>query len=152
ERPQQDRQMTQAARVALREARAAVRAGREAPGHAALRAAALAELARMSLPGLRPVINATGVIVNTNLGRAPLSEEAIAHVAAVARGYSTLEFDLASGERGSRQAPVRALLCELTGAEDALVVNNNAAAVLLALTALAQGREVIISRGELVEI
>jgi L-seryl-tRNA(Ser) seleniumtransferase len=150
--PQRERQVTQAARKALQEARASVRAGHEPPMFAALSRRALHELERAMLPGLRPVINATGVIVNTNLGRAPLSEEAIAHVADVARGYSTLEFDLAAGERGSRQAPVRALLCELTGAEEALVVNNNAAAVLLALTALAHGREVIVSRGELVEI
>jgi L-seryl-tRNA(Ser) seleniumtransferase len=149
---ERERRATQAARAVLREARASVRAGRDTPTLAALRAIALEELARANLPMLRPVINATGVIVNTNLGRAPLSEQAIAHVAAVARGYSTLEFDLESGERGSRQTPVRALLRELTGAEDALAVNNNAAAVLLALTALAQGREVIISRGELVEI
>ncbi len=140
-----EQQVTRAARITLH-------AGQEAPTLATLCRRALQELERETLPRLRPVINATGVIVNTNLGRAPLSEQAIAHVAAVARGYSTLEFDLASGERGSRQSPVRTLLCELTGAEEALVVNNNAAAVLLALTALAHGREVIISRGELVEI
>lgn len=101
---------------------------------------------------LRPLINATGVIINTNLGRAPLSDDAIEAVRAVASGYSNLEYDLAVGERGSRHSHVEALLCELTGAEAALVTNNNAAAVLLALSTLAQGREVIISRGQLVEI
>jgi L-seryl-tRNA(Ser) seleniumtransferase len=103
-------------------------------------------------PAPRPVINATGVIINTNLGRAPLSDAALAAVAAVAAGYSALEYDLEAGERGSRLAPVRALLRDVTGAEDALVVNNNAAAILVTLSGLASGRDVIISRGELVEI
>jgi len=101
---------------------------------------------------LRRVINCTGIPLHTNLGRAPLAPEAIAAVTMAARGYSTLEYELATGERGSRQSHVRALLCELTGAEDALVVNNNAGAVLLVLSALAKEREVIVSRGELVEI
>jgi L-seryl-tRNA(Ser) seleniumtransferase len=98
------------------------------------------------------VVNATGVIVHTNLGRAPLAEAAIERVGDAARGYSNLEYDLDSGARGSRQAHVTPLLCRLTGAESALVVNNNAAAVLLALAALAEGREVLVSRGELIEI
>jgi L-seryl-tRNA(Ser) seleniumtransferase len=98
------------------------------------------------------VINATGVIVHTNLGRAPLSEHAIERMAMVARGYSNLEFELDAGARGSRLAGVRHALCELTRAEDALAVNNNAAAVLLTLAGLAAAREVIVSRGELVEI
>ena len=102
-------------------------------------------------PSLRPVINATGVIVHTNLGRAPLGRAAVARLAAAA-GYSNLEYDLDRGGRGSRAVHARALLRRLTGAEDAAVVNNNAAAVLLAVTALAAGREVLISRGELVEI
>ena len=103
-------------------------------------------------PSLRPVINATGVIVHTNLGRAPLGRPALERLAATAGGYSNLEYDLDRGARGSRAVHARALLQRLTGAEDAAVVNNNAAAVLLAVAALAAGREVLISRGELVEI
>jgi L-seryl-tRNA(Ser) seleniumtransferase len=97
-------------------------------------------------------LNATGVIVHTNLGRAPLADEALAQVIEAARGYSNLELDLREGSRGSRQDHVAAILRRLTGAEAALVVNNNAAAMLLALAALAAGREVIVSRGELIEI
>ena len=103
-------------------------------------------------PTLRAVINATGVVLHTNLGRAPLSGASLEATAAVARGYSTLEFDLEAGGRGARDAHLAGLLGRLTGAEDGLAVNNNAAAVLLALAALAAGREVVISRGELVEI
>lgn len=103
-------------------------------------------------PTLRPVINATGVIIHTNLGRGPLSLEARAAMEVVARGYSNLEYDLVAGRRGSRYVHAEELLCQLTGAEAALVVNNNAAAVLLILTALAQGRQVIISRSQLIEI
>ncbi|MCG0275552.1 MAG: L-seryl-tRNA(Sec) selenium transferase [Thermosediminibacteraceae bacterium] len=101
---------------------------------------------------LRKVINATGVVLHTNLGRAPLPEEALKNILEVASGYSNLEYDLDEGTRGERYAHVRELLCEITGAEDAMVVNNNAGAVLLVLSALAAGREVIISRGQLVEI
>jgi len=101
--------------------------------------------------GLKPVINATGVIVHTNLGRAPLASQALKAIEAAA-GYSNLEFDLVRGQRGSRQDHIRTLTRACFDAEDALVVNNNAAAVLLALAALARGREVIVSRGELVEI
>ncbi len=101
---------------------------------------------------LRPVVNATGVVLHTNLGRSPLSDAALKAVIDVARGYCNLEIDLESGKRGERYSHVEKLLCELTGAEAALVVNNNAGAVLLALHALARGREVITARGELVEI
>ena len=112
----------------------------------------LRELDRAQRPSLRRVLNATGVLVHTNLGRAPLADAALARVAEVGGGYSNLEFDLERGERGSRQAHLAALLRRLTGAEAALVVNNNAAAVLLALAALAEEREVVVSRGELIEI
>lgn len=105
-----------------------------------------------SQPNLKPVVNATGVILHTNLGRAPLSRRAAAAVKAILENYSTLEYDLATGERGSRYELVVKQIRQLTGAADALVVNNNAAAVLLAVTALAYGREVIVSRGQLVEI
>jgi L-seryl-tRNA(Ser) seleniumtransferase len=109
-------------------------------------------LARTTTPGLRRVINGTGVILHTNLGRAPISESLRDSMFDAAFGYSTLEFDLETGARGSRAVHVEKLLCSLTGAEAAVVVNNNAAAVLLALSALARGKEVVVSRGELVEI
>ena len=115
----------------------------------ALAEAALAAHARGSL---RPVINATGVVIHTNLGRAPIADAAIERVTAIAKGYSNLEYDLVEGERGSRSVHAESLLTSLTGAEAAIVVNNNAAAAVLILTALASGREVVISRGELVEI
>lgn len=108
--------------------------------------------ARESLPSLRPVINATGVILHTNLGRGCLSDRAADAVYDIARGYSTLEYNVEAGHRGSRHDHVEKLLCRLTGAESAMVVNNNAAAVMLILSTLAQGGEVITSRGELVEI
>jgi L-seryl-tRNA(Ser) seleniumtransferase len=138
-----------AARRALDRARAEIEQGSE-PG--SLVDAAVAELARLRRPALRRVLNATGVLVHTNLGRAPLSAAALARVAEVGAGYSNLEYDLERGERGSRQDHLAGLLGQLTGAEAALVVNNNAAAVLLALAALAEGREVVVSRGELIEI
>src|SRR6058998_3540480 len=102
------------------------------------------ELGAARAPHLRRVINATGVIVHTNLGRAPLAEAALDRLREIARGYSNLEYDLAAGERGSRQEHVADRLRRLTGAEAALVVNNNAAAVMLALAALAEGREVLV--------
>jgi L-seryl-tRNA(Ser) seleniumtransferase len=138
-----------AARAALERARDEIRAGHE-PGDVAERT--LDELAAARSLRLRRVLNATGVIVHTNLGRAPLAEVALERVTEVGRGYSNLEYSLEEGARGSRQDHVAALLRRLTGAEAALVVNNNAAAVLLALAALAEGREVIVSRGELIEI
>ena len=109
-------------------------------------------LARRTGPDLRPVLNATGVVLHTNLGRAPLPDAAIDAMLAVAGRYSNLEFDLSSGSRGSRSDHCRALLRIVTGAEDGLVVNNAAGALLLALNALADGRDVLISRGELIEI
>jgi L-seryl-tRNA(Ser) seleniumtransferase len=112
----------------------------------------LARLRRSETPSLRKVINATGIILHTGLGRAVLSEEATARLVETARGYCNLETELDSGKRGKRGAHVEGLLCELTGAEDALVVNNNAAAVMLALNTLSLDREVIIARGELIEI
>jgi L-seryl-tRNA(Ser) seleniumtransferase len=117
-----------------------------------LEAALEPRLARFFQSTLRPVINATGVIIHTNLGRAPLSPSALAQVEAVGRGYSTLEFDLEEGGRGHRDRHAEALLRRLTGAEAAAVVNNNAAATMLMLAALGAGREVLVSRGELVEI
>lgn len=109
-------------------------------------------LADATTPSLQPVINATGVVLHTNLGRAPLAQEALENIEAIARNYSNLEFDLTTGERGSRAMHVEETLCRISGAESALIVNNNAGAVLLALNSLAEGREVIVSRGQLVEI
>ncbi len=151
---------TDALRAVLDEIRAALLTGRDEPSEApatipaddALVAGARERLEAMLAPTLRPVINATGIILHTNLGRAPLSDAALAAMASVASGYSTLEYDPATGRRGSRATHPESLLCRLTGAEAALAVNNNAAAVLLMLTALCRGREVLISRGQLVEI
>ena len=141
-----------AVRATIALARNDIREGAACPSMDQLLATAEQMLQQEQQPNLRPVINATGVIINTNLGRAPLSQEALLAVQRVAGGYSNLEYELEAGERGSRHAHVNALLCELTGAEAALVTNNNAAAVLLALSTLALSREVIISRGQLVEI
>jgi L-seryl-tRNA(Ser) seleniumtransferase len=138
-----------AARTVLERAREEIRAGAE-PGD--LRRRLEAELAAIRASSLRRVLNGTGVLVHTNLGRAPLPAAALDQVVNVARGYSNLEYDLAAGARGSREDHVAAVLRRLTGAEAALVVNNNAAAVLLALAALAEGRDVLVSRGELIEI
>ncbi len=141
--------VTGAVRAALSDARAAILAGREA---AVSDDDVIARVGRAHAGTLRPVLNATGVVVHTNLGRAPLAAQAIAAMAEVAGGYATLEYDLDRGARGERSIHATALLRELTGAEDALVVNNNAAAVMLVLAALAVGRDVVVSRGELVEI
>jgi len=139
----------EAARRVLARAREEISAGAE-PGDLVERLRE--ELAGAREPRLRRALNATGIIVHTNLGRAPLAEAALDRVREVGRGYSNLEYDLGSGTRGSRQDHLAAALPRLTGAEAALVVNNNAAAVLLALAALAEGREVLVSRGELIEI
>jgi L-seryl-tRNA(Ser) seleniumtransferase len=137
------------ARQAIEEARAGLRAGK--PADPLARAREL--LAGLQEPSLRGVINATGVIVHTNLGRAPLAAPAREAVTRVARGYSNLELELGDGERGSRHAHVEALLRALTNAEEAIVVNNGAAAVLLSVAALAgPGRGVVVSRGQLIEI
>jgi L-seryl-tRNA(Ser) seleniumtransferase len=111
-----------------------------------------AEVEALLTPSLRAVINATGVVLHTNLGRAPLSREAVERIAATATQYSNLEYDLVKGERGTRDVHTARLMARLAGAEAAMVVNNNAAAVFLVLAALAKGGEVIVSRGELIEI
>jgi len=141
-----------AMRDCLAQARASIRDGASCPPTADLLKTAQTLLQVEQRPHLHALINATGVIINTNLGRAPLSQEALQAVQEVSHGYTNLEYELTTGERGSRHSHVANLLCELTGAEDALVTNNNAAAVLLSLSALAAGREVLISRGQLVEI
>ena len=145
--------LTVLAREALDAARRQLlAAGVEPPDTEVLVSSVLGTVRRAGLFSLRPVINATGVVLHTNLGRALLSAQALERVAAVGAAYSNLELDIATKERGSRYSHVESLLRRLTGAEDALVVNNNAAAVLLALETLAHGKEVIVSRGELIEI
>lgn len=141
-----------ALREALAAARAGILSGRPLPAVDFLLENARQRLEGWLAPTLRPVINATGVVLHTNLGRAPLSRAALEAIQQVAVGYSTLEYDLARGARGSRNVHAEALLTRLTGAPAALVVNNNAAAVLLALTTLARRKRVIISRTQLVEI
>jgi L-seryl-tRNA(Ser) seleniumtransferase len=126
--------------------------GQPCPALVDLVEALLTRLEAATQPTLQPVINATGVIIHTNLGRAPLSDDALRAMLLAGEGYSNLEYDLEAGQRGSRYVHAVELLRRLSGAEDALVVNNNAAAVLLCLMALARGRQVIISRGQLVEI
>jgi L-seryl-tRNA(Ser) seleniumtransferase len=138
-----------AGRFVLARAREEIQSGHE-PGDLVQRV--LEELARVAGPRLRRVLNATGVVLHTNLGRAPLAAEALARIHEIGGGYSSLEYDLVEGARGSRQDHVAPLLRRLTGAEASLVVNNNAGAVLLSLAALAEGREVLVSRGELIEI
>ena len=139
-------------RQQLERARAEVRNGSEAPTVDQVATATRDALESMNRSAPQPVINATGVVIHTNLGRAPLSPAATEAAMLAAQGYSNLEFDLGNGRRGSRQAHLQNILQELTGAEAALVVNNNASAVLLGLSALAVGKEVIVSRGEAVEI
>ncbi|MCX7025298.1 MAG: L-seryl-tRNA(Sec) selenium transferase [Spirochaetes bacterium] len=143
---------THATRSVLERARDAINEGAETPEHGKLEreAADLAE--RIALPALKEVVNATGVVIHTNLGRSPLGARVLRDLSPIVNGYSNLEFDLQSASRGSRHDHVSLLLKYLTGAEDALVVNNNTAGLILALGTLASGREVIISRGELIEI
>lgn len=145
-------QTVRALRHVVDEARQSVlQHGAVVPGEAELIGRAAAFLAREAQPTLRPVVNATGVIIHTNLGRAPLSDDALAAIQAMG-GYSTLEYELEQGVRGKRDRHIERLLVQVTGAEAGMVVNNNASAVLLALSALGRGREALISRGELVEI
>jgi L-seryl-tRNA(Ser) seleniumtransferase len=143
--------LRQALRLVVDEVRSAAARGRPPPEDAVLLARSAGLAARMTF-GLTPVINATGVVLHTGLGRAPLPEAAVRAVTKAARGYSDLEVDRETGVRGRRTIRAEFLLTALTGAEDALVVNNNAAALLLALAALARRREVLVSRGELIEI
>jgi L-seryl-tRNA(Ser) seleniumtransferase len=143
---------TEAIRSGLEEARSIIRSGGTPPDQTELLQRVADRLQEWTQSRPRPVINATGVIIHTNLGRAPLSQEAIAAMMAAASSYSDLEYDLARGERGQRMAAVEDLLKRVTGAEAAFVVNNNAGATLLALSALATGKGAVISRGQLVEI
>ena len=135
-----------AIRAVLDDTRAAILNGEDSPTQGALADAVHARFRAQRLQQLQPVINATGVIIHTNLGRAPLSQAALEAMANVGGGYSNLEFDLGAGGRGGRGSSVERLLARLTGAEAALAVNNNASAVLLALTALVAGQGVVISR------
>jgi len=140
-------------RSLLDEARAAMADGKSIDvSEGAITQSAAIRLTQAAAPSLKRVFNLTGTVLHTNLGRAPLAEEAIAAMADAARGASNLEFDLQTGKRGDRDVHVEDLLCESTGAEAATVVNNNAGAVLLLLNALALRKEVPVSRGELVEI
>jgi L-seryl-tRNA(Ser) seleniumtransferase len=144
--------LADAAREVIAAARRGIAAGAAAPSLEELAASAERRARSLATPSLRPVINATGVIIQTNLGRAPLSAAALGAMSAIGAGYSNLEYDLEAGERGSRAVHLAGLLCRLSGAEAALAVNNNAAAIVLALTALAVNREVVVSRGQAVEI
>jgi L-seryl-tRNA(Ser) seleniumtransferase len=140
------------ARRVLAQARDALRAGIAAPSTDDLIAMVVSQAQQLVTPSLHPLINASGVIIQTNLGRAPLSDAALAAMQAVAQGYSNLEYDLDAGARGSRYGHLNALLARLTGAEAALAVNNNAAAVLFVLACFCAGKDVLVSRSQAVEI
>ncbi len=139
-------------RQQLERERLSIASGNPCPSIDEIVASVSSQIRALESPSLRPVINATGVLLHTNIGRAPLSEEPIAAMNAAAKSYCNLEYDLDSGTRSSRHIHIEPILCQLTGAEAALVVNNNAAAVLLGLTALAKKKEVIVSRGQAIEI
>ncbi|MGH2779371.1 MAG: L-seryl-tRNA(Sec) selenium transferase, partial [Actinomycetota bacterium] len=141
-----------AARRAVEACRGEIQGGAEAPRFDDVVERAARLLDDVERTQLQPVINATGVLIHTNLGRVPLGERQLEAIARIARGYSNLEYDLSEGRRGSRYSHAGGLITAVTGAESALVVNNNAAAVLLTLAALCTDKEVIISRGELIEI
>jgi L-seryl-tRNA(Ser) seleniumtransferase len=143
---------TEAVRATIDQAREAMKAGAAAPDAEGLARQASVRLDERDRSGLRPLFNLTGTVLHTNLGRAVLAESAIEAATSAMRDAVALEFDLSTGKRGERDDHVRELLCELTGAQDATIVNNNAAAVLLCLNTLAQDRETIVSRGELIEI
>jgi len=144
--------LLRAIRSVLDELRSDVRAGSALPDLSVILGRIDVALRRLDAPHLRRVVNGTGTVINTNLGRSPLPPKVATQLLETATHYSNLEFDLAAGERGERYSHVEPLVCEITGAEAAIVVNNNAAALLLALASMARGREVVVSRGELVEI
>ena len=139
-------------RRSLEQVRQEIAEGKASPSFDEMVDSIASQAASLWRPKPIPLINATGIVLHTNLGRSPLSDEAVEAMLQAARGYTNLELDLADGARGSRQSHVESLLCQITGAEAALVVNNNASAVLLGLSAIANGKEVIVSRGEAVEI
>lgn len=144
--------LTDIIRRELQHVRSNIAAGNPCPSFNEIVDSIYTKVSGLTIPSLRPLINATGVVLHTNLGRAPLSTEALMAIGEASRGYCNLEFDLDTGKRGSRNVHIESVLCELTGAEAALVVNNNASAILLALTALAKRKEVIVSRGQAVQI
>ena len=144
--------VTNELRTVLGEIRLAVRGGGALPGEDGIVASLLSRLDYRDRSNLRPLFNLTGTVLHTNLGRALLAEEAVAAAVDAMRDAAALEFDLDTGKRGERDGHLRDLLCELTGAEDATIVNNNAAAVLIALDTVGGGRQAIVSRGELIEI
>src|SRR6266545_5374147 len=148
-------QLAAAVRDELAQTRQRLKQGESLDGEVSAESLAVRAAARLERdlrPKLRPVINATGIVLHTNLGRAPVADEAAHAAYEAAHGYLNLELDLESGKRSSRQSAIREWVCRLTGAESATAVNNNAAATVIALRALCQGKEVIVSRGQLIEI